>query len=82
MELCRNVDYIDENGYMYYDIIEKRGEGYYMINGKAEPITWRKVSATAPTEFFDEEGNELILNVGKTYIALVPSDAWSELVIK
>lgn len=82
MELCRNGDYIDENGYMYYDIIEKRGEGYYIVNGKAEPITWRKVSATAPTEFFDEDGNNIVLNVGKTYIAIVPSDAWSDLVIK
>jgi len=82
MELCRNGDYIDENGYMYYDIIEKSGEGYYIINGKAEPITWRKVSATAPTEFFNEDGNEIVLNVGKTYIAIVPSDAWSDVVIK
>ena len=82
MELCRNGDYIDENGYMQYNIIEKRGEGYYIINGKAEPITWRKVSATAPTEYFDADGNEIILNVGKTYIALVPSDAWAELVIE
>lgn len=82
MELCRNGDYIDENGYMYYDIIEKSGEGYYIVNGKAEPIRWRKLSATAPTEFFDEDGNEIILNVGKTYIGIVPSDAWSELVIK
>lgn len=82
MELCRNGDYVDENGYMYYDIIERNGEGYYIVNGKAEPITWKKVSATAPTEFYDADGNAIVLNVGKTYIGIVPSDAWSELVIK
>lgn len=82
MELCRNGDYIDENGYMYYDIIERSGKGYYIVNGKAEPIRWNKISATAPTEFYDSNNQKLVLNVGKTYIALVPSDAWSELVIK
>ena len=79
---CTNGDYVDKNGYMYYDIIEKRGEGYYIVNGKAEPITWKKISATAPTKFYDADDNEIILNVGKTYIAIVPSDAWEELVLK
>lgn len=79
---CTNGEYVDQHGYMYYDIIEKRGEGYYLLNGKAQPITWKKVTATSPTEFYDAEGNDIILNVGKTYIAIVPSDAWGELVLK
>ena len=40
------------------------------------------VSATAPTKFYDADENEIILNVGKTYIGIVPSDAWDELVLK
>lgn len=79
---CTNGEYVDQNGYMYYDIIEQHGDGYYLVNGKVEPITWRKVSATTPTEFFDAEGKAIILNVGKTYIGIVPSDSWSELVIE
>jgi len=79
---CTNGDYVDQHGYMYYDIIEQSGEGYYLLNGKVEPITWRKVSATTPTEFYDSQGNKLVLNVGKTYIAIVPNDAWAELVIE
>lgn len=72
----------DENGYMYYDIIEKRNDGYYIVNGKMIPIQWVKVTATSPTKYYDMEGNEIALNVGKTYIALVPSDAWEEVVIE
>lgn len=72
----------DNNGYMYYDIIEKRNDGYYIVNGKVIPIEWVKVTATSPTKYYDMEGNEIALNVGKTYIALVPSDAWEELVIE
>ena len=45
-------------------------------------ITWTKGSLTSPTQYFDANGNELVLNVGKTYIAIVPSDAWKEVVIK
>lgn len=72
----------DENGYMYYDIIEKRNEGYYCVNGKMIPIQWVKVSATSPTKYYDMDGNEIALNVGKTYIGIVPSDTWNEVVIK
>ena len=72
----------DNNGYMYYDIIEKRNDGYYIVNGKAIPIEWVKVSATSPTKYYDMEGNEIALNVGMTYIGIVPSDAWEELVIE
>jgi len=72
----------DDNGYMYYDIIEKRNDGYYIVNGEAIPIQWVKVTATSPTKYYAMDGEEIVMNVGKTYIALVPSDAWEELVIE
>lgn len=72
----------DQNGYIYYQLEYSSGEGYYAVNGEIVPITWTKGSLTEPTRYFDANGNELVLNVGKTYIALVPSDAWSELVIE
>lgn len=72
----------DAQGYMYYDIIEKRNDGYYIVNGKMIPIQWVKVSATAPTKYYDMDGNEIALNVGKTYIAFVPSDAWEDMIIE
>lgn len=73
---------LDQNGYMYYQIENASGVGYYLLNGEAIQITWKKGDLTSPTQYFDEFGNELVLNVGKTYIALVPSDAWKELEIK
>lgn len=79
---CTNGEYVDTHGYMYYDIIEKKGEGYYIVNGKIEPITWKKITATSPTKFYDADDNEIILNVGKTYIGIVPSDTWDELVLE
>lgn len=72
----------DANGYMYYPLDNSSGKGYYAVNGKVIPITWKKGDLTSPTQYFDENGNELVLNVGKTYIGLVPSDSWKQVVIK
>lgn len=72
----------DQNGYMFYQLENSSGKGYYLINGKMTEITWEKDSLTSPTRYYDANGNELVLNVGKTYIAIVPADAWKELVIK
>ena len=33
-------------------------------------------------QFYDANGNEIVVNTGKTYIAIVPSDVWDDLVIK
>ena len=72
----------DQNGYMYYQLENESGKGYYIVNGEVTEITWKKGDLTSPTQYFDANGNELVLNVGKTYIAIVPSDAWKEVVIK
>ncbi|MCR4618215.1 MAG: DUF3048 domain-containing protein [Lachnospiraceae bacterium] len=72
----------DGNGYMYYTI-GGEGEGYYITDGKCVPITWHKgLNLEANTEYFDSEGNPIVLNAGKTYIGLVPDDTWDTLVIK
>ena len=72
---------LDEHGYMIYNCIGSN-DGYYITNGNAVKITWKKTSMASPTKYYDENGNEIRLNTGKTYIALVPSDKWSELTIE
>lgn len=72
----------DANGYMYYPLDNSSGKGYYAVNGKMIPITWKKGDLASPTQYFDANGNELVLNVGNTYIGIVPSEFWNQLVIK
>jgi len=73
----------DENGYLIYNCIDASNrDGYYITNGKAIPVTWAKTGDTKVTRFFDEDGNEISVNTGKTYIALVPDDGWSDLSIQ
>lgn len=71
---------LDENGYLVYDVVGS-GEGYYITNGEYTKITWKKTSETGITHFY-VNNKELELNVGKTYICLVPSDSWSDLTLK
>lgn len=75
---------LDKNGYLVYNVQDTTGRGgYYITNGKAIPINWYKQSDTAPTKFYKKGTSEEVkLNTGKTYISLVPSDGWDDLVIK
>lgn len=75
---------LDDNGYMVYNVVDNSGNsGYYITNGKAIKVTWYKADDTAPTKFYDNStGEEIKLNTGKTYIAIVPSDSWDDVVMK
>ena len=43
--------------------------GYYISNGCVQKITWEKTSENAYLKFYDEDGKELSINRGKSYIA-------------
>jgi hypothetical protein len=47
------------------------GTGYFACNGKYEKVTWLKKKAKHGYRFFDEDGNEISLGVGKSYICIV-----------
>lgn len=49
------------------------GEGYYITEGKAVKITWEKSSRSAKTVYKYENGEELVVNDGVTYIQIIPS---------
>lgn len=48
-----------------------KGKGYYFTDGKGIPITWKKSSSKSRTKFFTEDGEELLLNPGKTWISII-----------
>lgn len=79
---CASHTQYDANGYMQFNILDKTGDGYYITGGKAIPVTWSKGHDMDPTRFYDAAGNEITLNTGKTYIALVSDTRWDELVLK
>ena len=81
-EEIEDTGVVNDGGYMYYELENQAGKGYYIVNGEVVPISWKKGELTSPTQYFDANGNELVLNVGKTYIAIVPEEFWEDLVIE
>ncbi len=73
---------IDKNDYQTMDLEDASGTGYYMTNGKMVPITWKKKEANRFMRYYDEAGNELTINPGKTYIAMFPKDRAKDVAVK
>jgi hypothetical protein len=73
---------IDKNGYQTMDLENASGAGYYITNGKLIPITWKKNEAKRWMRYYDENGNELTINPGKTFIALFPNNRTDDVTIK
>ena len=65
--------YKDENGYMDIDTLAG-GEGWYITNGKMEKVTWTKDNEDCAARYFDESGNEITINQGKTWVCIVRND--------
>lgn len=62
---------LDQNGYKDFTTIDKGLGGYFITGGKAVPITWSKTGEYEPTRYYYENGEEIRLNTGKTWICVV-----------
>ena len=65
---------IDHNGYQKMKLKDASGKGYYYTNGKRVNITWQREESSNKMAYYDESGNVLTVNPGKTYIAVYPKD--------
>ncbi|GFI23256.1 putative lipoprotein YerB [Lachnospiraceae bacterium] len=61
---------LDDKGYLYFQNIDNTEDGYYFTKGKCIHVTWQKTGDYTPTVYYDDFGNEIQLNEGKTYIAI------------
>ena len=58
-----------------FQVLNGTGKGYYATNGKIIPITWEKGDAiTGVTHYYTEDGKELHMNPGKTWVSVMQSD--------
>lgn len=60
----------DAKGYLAFQNIDSTQDGYYFTKGRGIHITWKKTSEYEPTRYYDDNGNEIQINEGKTYIAI------------
>jgi PBP1b-binding outer membrane lipoprotein LpoB len=64
------IKVIDNEGRLSIDIIGE-GSGKYITNGIGKDIKWVKKSRENKTYYLDENGQELVLNPGTTWIQVV-----------
>ncbi len=67
---------------MWFDMCNNSSEGYYITNGHAIKITWKKEGETGITKYYDKDGNEIKINRGKTYIGIIAHDHWANLTLE
>ena len=69
------ITYYSKEGTKYLELNDTgSGEGYFITNGKMENITWKKDSRNSQTKYLDSNGEEIIVNDGRTLIALIGAD--------
>lgn len=68
-------DGYNEDGHGSHLIYGNKGTGkaIFLLDGKEQEGTWQKAARTDRTIFYDEDGNELKLNRGLTWIEILPT---------
>lgn len=61
----------DQKGYLAFQCHDTTRDGYYFTNGKAIHVTWEKTTDYEPTKYYDDAGNEVEVNTGKTMICIL-----------
>ncbi len=54
------------------------GKGYYLCGGEYVPIIWSRSRNTDPFQFTLEDGTPITLGIGKSYFAVIPTNAGVE----
>ena len=74
--IIQRVDYevIDSEGRLNLNTTGT-GRGYIITNGHFLPLQWNKSSRTAKTTFTYEDGTEVVINDGNTFIQIVPTNS-------
>ncbi len=59
------------NGYLAFQCHDTTRDGWYFTNGRGIHIHWSKTSDYGATKYYDDFGNEIVMNTGKTMICIV-----------
>ncbi len=61
----------DDHGYLAFQMQDAGRSGYFITRGKMIHVTWRKDGDYKPTRFFDDNGQEITVNTGRTMIFVI-----------
>lgn len=61
----------DQKGYLAFQCHDTTRDGWFFTNGRGIHVTWQKESDYGATRYFDDDGNEIKFNSGKTMICIL-----------
>lgn len=67
----------DTSGRREVDLNADHYKGYFISNGAVQNITWSKGGDYDPIKIYDKNGDEVIVNKGKTYVAICNAGSFS-----
>ncbi|MDY3920002.1 MAG: DUF3048 domain-containing protein [Candidatus Limivivens sp.] len=71
-QVCACENY-DDHGYLKFDT-KSGGDAYYFTKGAYQKCTWTTDEPdvySSPARYYDENGNEIVLNQGKTWVCII-----------
>jgi hypothetical protein len=71
----------DDHGYLNIDTVSG-GDAYYFTDGTYEKCTWSRETEDSPAKYYDENGDEIVLNQGKTWICIIQDSYADEIEIE
>ncbi len=74
--LQTNMRAYDDYGRLEADVVGS-GSGWYFTGGKCVPIHWSRSDTYTPFVYTTESGAPLTFAIGKTYVAVIPTDTGS-----
>jgi len=61
----------DQQGYLAFQCHDNTRTGWFFTGGRGIRITWEKARDNEPTRYYDEKGDEIEINTGKTMILII-----------
>ena len=71
---CVTYEKINTDGYLTFLCHDTTMDGWYFTNGRGIHITWEKSGDYGATRYYDDYGNEILMNTGKTMVCIVLND--------
>lgn len=79
---CCSAGYYATTDYRNINVHEDQWGGFFITNGKAVEISWKKDGEFGVTHYFASDGREIVLNPGKTWICIVPTSDAGKIVLE
>ena len=66
-----HYDHFKKKIFTWFQCHDTTRDGWFFTNGRGIHVNWEKTSDYGATRYYDDNGDEIVLNAGKTMICIV-----------